>query len=123
MQLQLAEKVKATLEIKEKLRMGYRENMTHLAAIDGRSYLALHAAVLYRAYRLRQRSHDIATELGVTHTAVRQWLFRANQSARRLGYECFSERHWTHGRKVKWVGMRKHVVKLPQEKPRNKAAD
>lgn len=74
-------------------------------------FLALQCAVIYRAYRLGQRSPDIAEELGVTRCAVRQWLLAANQAARVLGYETFPARHHTFGGKCKWIRGRKHVVK------------
>ncbi len=61
------------------------------------SYLGLQSAVIYRAYRLGQDSCAIAGELGIQPCAVRQFLFRANRAARKLGFDC-GPRHHSAGR-------------------------
>jgi hypothetical protein len=71
----------------------------HLASVKrAHGYLTLQCAVLYRAYRLGQNSVGIAEGLGISPGVVRQFLARANDCARKLGYEC-QPRHWTAGSK------------------------
>jgi len=60
------------------------------------SYLALMAALVYRAYRLGMDSTSIAQETGMNPPAVRVALKSLNDCARKLGLETFS-RHWTAG--------------------------
>jgi hypothetical protein len=56
-------------------------------------YVALRAAIAYKAWRLSKDAHTIADELGMNHCAVRQILNRLCKVARRLGLETFPRHH------------------------------
>src|ERR1700722_250450 len=56
-------------------------------------YVALRAAIAYKAWRLAKDANTIANELGMNHCAVRQILNRLCKVARRLGLETFPRHH------------------------------
>jgi hypothetical protein len=56
-------------------------------------YVALRAAISYKAWRLAQDAHTIADALGMNHAAVRQILHRLCKTALRLGLETFPPHH------------------------------
>lgn len=74
------------------------ENEAHMAAVKrAGGYLALQAAIAYRAWRLGQDSCAIAETLGMSPQGVRVNLQRICEVARKLGYETFG-RHYSFGR-------------------------
>jgi hypothetical protein len=94
----LAEKALANIHAREAFRINqYAARTTHLATLKAYSYLSLHAALIWRCYRLGERAKDVAEDLGVSAGSIRQSLLRANLTAARLGYETLSKPHWTKG--------------------------
>jgi hypothetical protein len=73
---------------------------THMAAIRrAGGFMQLQALLMWRAYRDLQDSVQIAESLGITPANARQSIFKANQIARTLGYECCTRRSPMLGRK------------------------
>lgn len=96
----------ATKKALELLQVGFQqcpehkrdESVAHVAAVkQAGSYLALLAAIAYRAWRFREDSVAIAEALHITPQAVRVNLQRLCNVARSLGYETFP-RHRSFGR-------------------------
>jgi hypothetical protein len=52
-------------------------------------YVALRAAIAYKAWRLAKDAHTIGNEMGISWVSVRQMLNRMCKTARRLGLETF----------------------------------
>jgi hypothetical protein len=68
------------------------------AIIRAGGYLACHAAVAYRYWRLEQGCIAVAEVLGITPTNVRQIAHKLVSNARALGFETHAP-HWTKGKK------------------------
>jgi hypothetical protein len=63
-------------------------------------YVALRAAISYKAWREAKDSAAIANDMGMNHAAVRQILHRLCKTALRLGLETFPPHHSAHEGRV-----------------------
>jgi hypothetical protein len=76
-------------------------------------YVALRAAIAYKAWRLAKDAHTIAIDLGMNHCAVRQILNRLCKVARRLGLQTFPRHHSAFAdRVIRPYDFNKHEPKL-----------
>jgi hypothetical protein len=67
---------------------------SHVTSVEANGgYVAMRAAIAYRAWRLAKDSHTIAEEMGVDWRNVRIILYRLCEVARRLGLETFPRHH------------------------------
>jgi hypothetical protein len=93
----IAAEIRDNLEIsasRTKVDHAKRSIANHIQSTE-RGYATRLTVIIYRCYRQRQHSHDVAEDLGMTPGAVRQALHRANLIARRLFPELCSEDHWS----------------------------